>query len=140
MGCRIVGPGTRYRCRVVREPVHTYKGEAPPGSSIGPFPMFQSTSRAWPTLLAFALPFKAVAAAALIAPLAFLMGMPFPMGLARLSETAPAFVPWAWGINGCASVLSPILATLLSIHWGFDGVIALAVGLYFIAAAVWRAD
>lgn len=91
-------------------------------------------------LLPLPVPLKAAVTAALIAPLAFLMGMPFPMGLARLSQKAPALVPWAWGINGCASVLSPILATLLAIHWGFDGVVALAVGLYFVAAAVWRTD
>jgi hypothetical protein len=79
---------------------------------------------------------KALAAVVVIAPLAFLMGMPFPLGLSRLAASAPALVPWAWGVNGCASVLSPILATLFAIHWGFDVVIALAVGLYVLAAAV----
>ena len=42
----------------------------------------------------------------LIAPLGFCMGMPFPMALARISQTTPALIPWAWGINGCASVIS----------------------------------
>ncbi|MFP4003014.1 MAG: spermidine synthase [Alphaproteobacteria bacterium] len=88
-------------------------------------------------LLPLPVPLKAAVTAGLIAPLAFLMGMPFPMGLARLSGRRPALVPWAWGINGCASVLSPILASLLSIHWGFDTVIVLAVACYFAAAAVW---
>lgn len=82
---------------------------------------------------------KALAAIIVIAPLAFLMGMPFPLGLSRLAQSAPALVPWAWGVNGCASVLSPILATLFAIHWGFDVVIALAVGLYAVAAVVGRA-
>lgn len=88
-------------------------------------------------LLALSVPLKAAATAVLIAPLAFLMGMPFPMGLARLAGRQTALVPWAWGINGCASVLSPVLASLLSIHWGFDAVILLAVGGYFAAAAAW---
>jgi predicted membrane-bound spermidine synthase len=79
---------------------------------------------------------KAAATAMVIAPLAFLMGMPFPIGLARLAEQRPEQVPWAWGINGCASVLSPVLASLFAIHWGFDAVILLAVGLYAAAAAV----
>ena len=57
--------------------------------------------------------------AALIAPLAFCMGMPFPLGLARLAEHAPDLIPWAWAINGCASVISAVLATLLAIHLGF---------------------
>jgi hypothetical protein len=70
----------------------------------------------------------------LIAPLAFWMGMPFPLGLARLADNAPDLIPWAWAINGCASVLSAVLATVLAIHFGFTAVILLAVILYGIAA------
>ena len=71
---------------------------------------------------------------ALIAPLAFFMGMPFPLGLERLSAVAPGFVPWAWGINGFASVVSAVLATLLAVEFGFNAVIVLALVLYGIAA------
>ncbi|MGQ0429416.1 MAG: spermidine synthase [Gammaproteobacteria bacterium] len=74
---------------------------------------------------------------ACIAPLAFLMGMPFPLGLSRLAGEAPAFVPWAWGINGCASVLSALLAALLAVHFGFGAVLLIAAGLYVLAAVVW---
>ena len=75
----------------------------------------------------------------LIAPLAFCMGMPFPLGLSKIAYARPDFIPWAWGINGCASVLSAILATLLSVHFGFTLVIGMAVVLYLIsAAAFWR--
>ncbi|MFZ5617116.1 MAG: SAM-dependent methyltransferase, partial [Pseudomonadota bacterium] len=86
-------------------------------------------------LLAAAAWIKIAVSVALIAPLAFLMGMPFPLGLGALASREPALAPWAWGINGCASVLSPVLATLLAIHWGFSVVIALAAGLYGVAAA-----
>ena len=71
---------------------------------------------------------------ALIAPLAFFMGMPFPIGLQRLSGLAPGFVPWAWGINGFASVVSAVLATLLAVEFGFNAVILLALVLYAVAA------
>ncbi|HIE50906.1 MAG TPA: SAM-dependent methyltransferase [Armatimonadetes bacterium] len=74
---------------------------------------------------------------ALIAPLAFFMGMPFPLGLRRVATEAPALIPWAWGINGCASVLSAVLATLLAIHFGFSRVVLLALGLYALAAGCW---
>ncbi len=74
--------------------------------------------------------------AILIAPLAFFMGMPFPLGLRRLAAEAPDFVPWAWGINGFASVISAVLATLLAIHFGFTAVIVLALILYVVAAAL----
>jgi len=71
----------------------------------------------------------------LIAPLGFCMGMPFPMGLSALSISSPSMTAWAWGINGCASVISAILATLLAIHFGFNVVILLALTCYFAAAA-----
>jgi hypothetical protein len=70
---------------------------------------------------------------ALIAPLAFFMGMPFPLALARLKASAPHLVPWAWGINGCASVLSAILATLLAMTFGTRIVVFIAAALYLIA-------
>jgi hypothetical protein len=70
----------------------------------------------------------------LLAPLAFCMGMPFPLGLAQLGKRMPRMIPWAWGINGCASVLSAVLATLLAIQFGFNAVILLSVLLYLLAA------
>ena len=70
----------------------------------------------------------------LIAPLAFCMGMPFPLGMARLAASAPGLGPWAWGINGCASVLSAILAALLAIQFGFMAVVLVALLLYCVAA------
>ena len=76
----------------------------------------------------------------LIAPLGFFMGMPFPMGLSVLGERAPALLPWAWGINGCASVISAVLATLLAVHLGFTIVMILALLLYVAAAAVFAAE
>ena len=71
----------------------------------------------------------------LIAPLAFCMGMPFPLGLGSLSDYAPSLIPWAWAINGCASVISAVLASLLAIHLGFSTVIATALVLY--ALTLW---
>ncbi len=72
----------------------------------------------------------------LIAPLAFFMGMPFPLGLRRLADRAPAFIPWAWGLNGFASVVSAALATVLAIEFGFTVVVMLALLFYVLAAVV----
>ncbi len=69
----------------------------------------------------------------LIVPLGVVMGMPFPLGLSRLGRTAPQLIPWAWGINGCASVISAIASTLLSMWIGFSGVLLLACGCYLLA-------
>jgi hypothetical protein len=89
-------------------------------------------------LITLPLEFKVPLTLAAIAPLAFCMGMPFPLGLARVGREVPELVPWAWGINGCASVVSAVLATLLAIEFGFTTVVALAVALYVLAAVVWR--
>jgi len=65
-----------------------------------------------------------------IAPLAFCMGIPFPLALTALGSSNKAYIPWAWGVNGCASVISAVLASLLAIHLGFNLVIIIALGLY----------
>ncbi|RWM18651.1 MAG: SAM-dependent methyltransferase [Mesorhizobium sp.] len=87
-------------------------------------------------LLAFPDAAKIAIALLLIAPLALFMGMPFPLGLGHVGARSETFIPWAWGINGCASVLSAILATLLAMHIGFSGVVMIAVVLYLVAPAL----
>jgi spermidine synthase len=72
----------------------------------------------------------------LIAPLAFVMGMPMPLGLDQLGHDAETLLPWAWAINGCASVISAVLASLLAMQFGFTTVILLAILLYFVALMV----
>jgi len=76
---------------------------------------------------------KVALSIALVAPLAFLMGMPFPIGLKRLSTSDAAAIPWAWGINGTASVLSSMCATLIAVHFGISAVVVSAALLYAIA-------
>jgi hypothetical protein len=73
-------------------------------------------------------------AALLIAPLAFAMGMPFPLGLAGVAARTPGLTPWAWAVNGFASVVAAVLATVLAIHGGFTVVVIVAVVLYLTAA------
>lgn len=63
----------------------------------------------------------------LIAPPAFGMGMPFPLGIAAI---APDDVAWAWGINGCLSVASALLATIIAVELGFTWVMLLAAAAY----------
>lgn len=86
-------------------------------------------------LMAWPDPARIAVALALIAPLAVLMGMPFPLGLDRVAARAPGWIPWAWGVNGCASVVGAVLATVLAIHFGFVVVVLVALGLYGLAAA-----
>ncbi len=90
-------------------------------------PLVSSTIMALPETV------RIFSAFVLAAPLAFVMGMPFPLGMATLQQTSPNLIPWAWGINGCASVLSAVLAVLLAIEIGFNGVMFCAVMLYLVA-------
>ena len=85
-------------------------------------------------LIGMTMPLKLAVSLFLIGLLAIPMGMPFPLGLARLGERSKDQIPMAWAINGCASVISAILATVIAIHFGFTLVVMLAVILYFLAA------
>lgn len=85
-------------------------------------------------LSSVALGFRIVFVVLSVAPVAFFMGMPFPLGLSRLSRRRPDWIPWAWGINGCASVTGAVLAMLLILHLGFSRVMLVAVSLYVVAA------
>ena len=89
-------------------------------------------------LIGAPMPVKITVSLTLIGLLAIPMGMPFPLGLARLGERAKKQIPSAWAINGCASVISAILATVIAIHFGFTIVVLLAVMLYFLAAVIFE--
>jgi hypothetical protein len=85
---------------------------------------------------------RLVVSIVMLAPLGFLMGVPFPKGISLISVVAPNLVPWAWGINGCSSVLSSILAVMIAISYGFSWVLiaggaayALSLGAIYAVAA-----
>jgi hypothetical protein len=80
-----------------------------------------------------ALPVRMALACAVLAPLAFWMGMPFPMGLSRVASLEPGWLPWCWGVNGFLSVVGASAAPLLAVGLGFGGVIALAMAAYVAA-------
>lgn len=69
---------------------------------------------------------------AVIAPVSFFLGAPFPLGLSFFRGKASRFVPWAWGLNGAFSVLSTPLANLLSLKFGYTILSVLAIMLYFV--------
>jgi len=68
----------------------------------------------------------------LVAPLGLLLGVFVPSALERLKIDAPAFVPWAWGINGIFSVLAPILAVAFSMTWGIRALLLSAIPVYLV--------
>ncbi len=83
-----------------------------------------------------ALPFavKVLISVALIAPVGFLMGMPFPTGLELLEKRMPASVRWAWAINAASSVMGSAAAMFLAIYFGLHMTLITGGLLY---AAAW---
>ena len=71
-----------------------------------------------------------------LAPISFLMGVPFPSAIRIMDTLSPDLVPWAWGINGCVSVVSSILALMIALWVGFSWVIVGAGIGYLVAAGV----
>jgi len=69
----------------------------------------------------------------ILAPISFFMGIPFPIGISRLTNESDNAIPWAWGINGYFSVISVPLATIISVEAGFKVVFMLAAFVYLIA-------
>lgn len=89
-------------------------------------------------LLAAPLPARIAVAVALIAPLGLCLGAFMPIGLRTVShftEEREAFVTWGWAVNGFFSVISSILATILAMTYGFNAVMAMALGLYAVGVA-----
>ncbi|MEA3469384.1 MAG: spermidine synthase-like protein [Thermodesulfobacteriota bacterium] len=70
----------------------------------------------------------------LIAPPAMIMGMPFPLGLKRLASHSKSQAAWAWGVNGCVSVVSTGLAVIVAVEFGFSAVMFISCVAYGVAA------
>lgn len=102
---------------------------------IAPLVVLQSLLLPWVStqLAPWPLPFRVCALFLLAMPLGFLMGIPFPVGMRRLGEYAPPLIPWAWVINGCFSVMAPILAIMVAMMAGFSAVLMLGALAYCLA-------
>ncbi len=71
------------------------------------------------------------------APLGVVLGIPFPVGLMWLEREAAPLVPWAWAINGAASVVAAVLAAILALELGFTAVLWLGAAAYLGAGLIW---
>lgn len=81
---------------------------------------------------------RALLALAVIAPVAFLMGMPFPAGLRRLAGGERERIAWAWAANGFASVVAAPLAALVALEAGSPALFAAGAAAYAAAGAALR--
>ncbi len=83
-------------------------------------------------------PYRIVIAVALLAPLGLVMGMPMPIGVRVLNRESPALIPWAWGVNGAASVLGSAAALAIALLAGFNQAMLAGAALYLLALACQR--
>ncbi len=79
-----------------------------------------------------AAPWRVVITVGALAPLGLALGMPMPTALRILDRQAAELVPWAWGVNGAASVLGSVGAIALAMVWGFDQALLVGAGIYLI--------
>lgn len=80
--------------------------------------------------LGLSLPLRIAIALLLVAPLGFLLGMPFPLGLRLAMQRSSALGSWAWGVNGFFTVIGTVLALMLGMMIGFRMVLLLACACY----------
>jgi len=76
--------------------------------------------------------------AALILPLGFFLGMPFPLGILIVEHHPSGAVAWAWGLNGLFTVIGSLASVLLGMVIGFQATMIVATAIYaaaFIAVA-----
>jgi hypothetical protein len=79
---------------------------------------------------------RMLAAVTLVAPLAFVLGMPFTLGLRRLTPDGGPAAAWAWAANGFASVVAAPLSALIALEAGSRALFAAAAAAYATAALI----
>lgn len=87
-------------------------------------------TESWPSIA------RSLVAAALLAPLGFLLGAPFPSGLRAVADRAKTRIPWLWSVNSATSVLGSVLATLLALHAGARTTLAAGAVVYAVVFAL----
>jgi hypothetical protein len=88
-------------------------------------PPLMLATLSWPWLA------RAALVLAVLAPASLALGLPFPLGLARVGNGG--VLPWAWGLNGAFSVVATPLANLVAREAGVTDLLLLAAMLYTVA-------
>ena len=65
-----------------------------------------------------------------VAPLAFVMGCCFPLGMRLVGVHSDRVTAWMWGVNGACGVMASVLAVMVSMWLGIHANLLAAAGLY----------
>jgi hypothetical protein len=85
--------------------------------------------------LGLSLPLRIAVTVVMQLPLGVALGMFFPTGVELLRRVEPQLIPWAWAINGIASVVATVLAVILGMQIGFSAVAVVAIAIYAIGTS-----
>jgi len=88
------------------------------------------TPRVFDALLGAPLPLRIAVSIGLIVPLGLVLGSFFPLGIRLAERVNPRLVPWAWAVNGCATVVGTLVAVMAGMTWSFTAVALAALALY----------
>lgn len=72
-------------------------------------------------------------------PLGLLLGVFLPSVLDSLKQVSPAYVPWAWGINGIFSVLAPLCCVSFSMSYGMSALWIAGIPFYLLVGFLFPA-
>jgi hypothetical protein len=80
--------------------------------------------------VAFGLPGRTIVVAAFVAPLAFAIGLCFPIGMRLVRGHSEQVTAWMWGVNGACGVLASVIAVMVSMWLGIQANLIIAAALY----------
>jgi predicted membrane-bound spermidine synthase len=86
-------------------------------------------------LLGAPLALRVAVSIALLVPLGLVLGSFFPLGVRMAERVNPRLVPWAWAVNGCATVIGTLVAVIAGMTWSFT-VVALAAMVVYAAGVL----
>jgi hypothetical protein len=97
-------------------------------SAIGLQPLL----RAW---IGLAFSVRIALSVLILMPFGLALGVAMPIGLRELEQLHAPSVPYAWGVNGIASVIASAAGVAIAIYFGFRGASLVAAACYAIALA-----
>ena len=84
--------------------------------------------------IGWGLPGRTVVVAGFVAPLAFVMGCCFPIGMRLIGRHSDRVTAWMWGVNGASGVMASIVAVMVSMWLGIHTNLLIAAVLYALLA------
>ncbi len=89
-------------------------------------------------LLQFSTPVRIFSSIVMIFPLAFFLGMPFPLGILAIQHKPTGTVAWAWAFNGLFTVVGGVFCAIFSVYFGFIATMLVGIGAYILAMVIYK--